>query len=163
MDVLDHQQHRPVPRREREQGDDRLEEAQLRLARVGRRLRQPIAGERREELAELSQRRAEGLLEAVEILLVEVVADRLDEREIGQRHLRIARSTGEHRAAELSGLTRELSRQPGLPDPGLAGQHDEAALAAARRQQGVLEDAELVVTPDQDRAESGSRHPLILP
>jgi hypothetical protein len=77
MDVLDHQQHRPVPCRERQQRNDRLEEAQLRLARVGRWLRQPVAGQRRKS-AQLP-RAGPRASRSRSCPAVEVVADRLDE------------------------------------------------------------------------------------
>jgi hypothetical protein len=89
VDVLDDQQDGPVAGGERKERDDRLEETELRLAGVWRGFRQPVAGQRREELAELAERRAEGLPQAVVILLVEVVADRLDEGQVGQRDLSI--------------------------------------------------------------------------
>src|SRR5262249_55045996 len=133
-----------------------------RLAGIGRLLGLAVAAERREELAQLPQRcRSERGPEPVEVLLVEVVSDRLDERQIGKGDLRVGCTAGDNRATVHPGLPGELTREARLADAGLAGEDYEAALPTARCEQRVLQDAELVIAPDQDRAEGGARHPGI--
>ena len=158
VDVLDHEQQRVIRGRNREQRDDPLEQPQLRVARVRDRRGSGTVAELGEELRELTARGPEPGDHLVRVRLGEVIADRLDEREIGEGELGLAAPAAEHLGSEPPRLPAELVRQPGLADARFAREHDHAAVAAARLEQGVLELRELVIAADQVRAEAGQRH-----
>ena len=88
----------------------------------------------------------------------EVVAERLDEGEVGERELGFAARAREDLPAEPLRAGRELGREPRLAHAGLAAEHDEAALAAVGGQQRVFEDEELLVAADEGGAEGAFRH-----
>ena len=95
--------------------------------------------ELRKQLRELRCGRPELGAHDGRILLVQVVADRLDERQVGQGELRVRAAAPQDVAAQLARAFGQLRREAGLSHPGLAGEQDEAAVAAAHRQQRVLE------------------------
>ncbi len=95
---------------------------------------------------------------AADVLRREVVADRLDERQVRERELCLAATPPEDGAAELASAPSKLCDQPCLADACVAGDHDEAALASVRRQQRVLEHGELFVASDENRAENALDH-----
>ena len=123
VDVVDDDEQRLRPRPELEQRYDGFEQTHLGLGRVaaGRGGRQSVA-ELGEDLAELSGHRAELGAHGGDVLLVEAVADRLDERQVGERKLGFGAAAPQHPAAELAGAPLELVRQPGLADAGFAAE-----------------------------------------
>ena len=163
VDVLDDEQQAALARRQREQTDDGLEEAKLGLSRVADGRVGLVAAEEREELRELPPCRAELVGEPVGVLAREVVADRLDEREVRERELGLAACAPEHLPAEPLRAGRELGREARLAHAGLTAERDEAALAAVGRQERVLEDEELVFAADQGGAEDAFGHGAIVP
>jgi hypothetical protein len=163
VDVLDDEEQAALVRRDGEQRDDGLEEPELRLRRVAERGRRLVAAELREELGELEPRCAEQARDPLHVLAGEVVPERLDEREVRQRQLGLAARAPEHLPVEPPRARRELAREPRLPHPGLAAERDEAALAAVRREQRVLEGEELLLAADEGGAEGAFEHVSILP
>ena len=143
--------------------DDGLEEAKLGLSRVADGRVGLVAAEEREELRELPPCGAELVGEPVGVLAREVVADRLDEREVRERELGLAARAPEDLPAEPLRAGRELGREARLAHAGLAAERDEAALAAVGRQERVFEDEELVLAADQGGAEDAACHDAILP
>ena len=84
VNVLDHQQEGALARGQRQQGDDRLEEPQLRLGGVGGSLRRIASPHLGKELCELREPGAESIGEPILVQAIHVVADRLHERQIGK-------------------------------------------------------------------------------
>ena len=158
VDVLDDEQQAALARRQREQTDDGLEEAKLGLSRVADGRVGLVAAEEREELRELPPCRAELVGEPVGVLAREVVADRLDEREVGERELGLAACAPEDLPVEPLRAGRELGREARLAHAGLTAEGDEAALAAVGCEERVLEDEELLLTADQGGAEDAFGH-----
>ena len=91
---------------------------------------------------------------------VEVVADRLDERQVRQRELGLAATAGEHRRSEPSRLADQLIGKPGLADPRFPGDDDEPAAAPPRLQQRVLERGKRLLPTNQDWGDDGAGHGL---
>ncbi len=86
VEVVEDEQLGARVRPEVEQRDEGLEEPQLRLGRVAGRGGGAVA-ELREDLRELRDHRSELGAQSARVLLVQPLADRLDEGEIGQREL----------------------------------------------------------------------------
>jgi len=63
------------------------------------------------------------------------------ERQVGERKLGLAAATPEHGYRRRASSAVELGRKPGLANTGVAGEQDNAALAASRRKQRILERA----------------------
>src|SRR5207244_292657 len=62
------------------------------------------------------------------------------------------------RPGRPAGLASELARQAGLPDPGLARDHGEAAVASLSGHQAPFEDRQLILTLDENGTEHAPRH-----
>ncbi len=163
VDVLDDEEQPALARGDREQRDDGLEETELRLRRVADRCVGLVAAELGEELCKLTPGGAELVADPGRVLTREVVADGLDEREVGERELGLAACAPENLPAEPLRAGGELGREPCLAHAGLAAERDEAALAAVGRQERVFEDEELLVAADEGGAEGAFRHPSIVP
>src|SRR5205823_6590243 len=97
--------------------------------------------------------RSELQLDPVEVGAGQVVADRLDERQIGQGDVGLAGGADHHRRPGSAASLLKLHRQPRLPDPGLAGDDDDLPAAAVGSQQRILEEAQLAFATNQNRAE----------
>ena len=151
MNVLDHQQEAPLGCGDRQERNDRLEEAQLRLSGVVRRVG-ATGAELREELRELRAGGPEALRERLGVLSGQVVADRLHERQVRQGELRLAADPAQHDGPEAPGLICELIREPRLPDAGLAREDDHPALPPPGFEEVVLERGKLLVPPHEDGA-----------
>src|SRR5207302_6714682 len=110
--------------------------------------------ELRQKLTELTAGgRTELELDPVEVRADQVVADRLDERQIRQRHVRFAGGADHHRRPRSTGSNLQLHRQPGLPDSGLAPDDDHLAAATVGSQQVVLQEAQLMFATNQNLTE----------
>src|SRR2546423_9023595 len=96
VDVLDDEQQTVLACRYREEGEDGLEEAELRLRRIAEGGGGLVAAELREELGELEARGAEQDREPLHLLAGQVVPERLDERGVRQRPLGLAAPAPEH-------------------------------------------------------------------
>jgi hypothetical protein len=158
MNVLDHEQQRPLGRRDREQREDRLEQAKLRLSGIAGHL-DPVA-ELRKQLRELAAGGPEASAQMFEVGVREVVADRLDERQVRQGELGLAATAGEDRRSEPSRLADQLVGKPGLADPRFPGDDDEPAAAPPRLQQRVLERGKRLLPTNQDWGDDGAGHGL---
>jgi hypothetical protein len=161
VDVLDQEQHAALRSRDREQGNDRLEQAKLRLARLASRLRHAGA-ELGEELRQLGPGRTEPLGQIIDFLRGQVVADRLDEGQVREGELSFAANAAQHGGAEPARLPYGLAREPCLADSGLAREHDQPPLSPPGFEQGILERRELLVAPHEHRAPIYLRHAGIL-
>jgi hypothetical protein len=91
-----------------------------------------------------------------------VVADRLDERQVWQRQLGLAAASPENGAPQPSRAASKLHGKARLPDPGLAGEHDELPLASVRREQRILEGGQLILPLHEDWAQRTTAHVVIL-
>src|SRR5204863_455314 len=136
---------------------------ELRLRRIADGRGELVAAELREQLRELAARRAEVAGKPLGILRRKVVPERLDEREIGERKLRLATRAPQDLPAEPVRVLGELPRQPRLAHARLAAEGDEAALAAVRGEQRVLQDEEWLVPADERGAEGPLQHEPIVP
>src|SRR5262249_10306540 len=101
--------------------------------------------------------------DAFRILAGEIVPDRLDDREVRQRELRLAAPAGEDGAVEPACALRELGREPGLAHSGVAAERDEAAVTTAGPEEPVPEDEQLLAAADEVRAENTLQHSSIVP
>src|SRR5262249_58191673 len=90
VDVFDHEEEAALARRRRQQGDDRLEEPELRLSGVAPLRVLAARSELRKELGQLLPRGAELGGDPFRVLAGEIVPDRLDDREVRERQLRLA-------------------------------------------------------------------------
>ena len=86
----------------------------------------------------------------------EVIADRLQERQIGQRQVGLRTAAPEDGHADLQRPALDLGREAGLAEAGLTGQQDDLAVAAVGAEERVLERVELRFAPD----ENGTEGPL---
>ena len=150
VDVVEHEEQASILGPQLQQRHDRLEEPQLRLGGIALRRAGWAVRELREELCQLAGRGPERRAERSRILVGEVVADRLDERQVRERELRLGAAAPEDVAAELAGPARQLGREPRLADPGLTGEQREAAVPPVRREEGVLELGQLLLPPDEN-------------
>jgi hypothetical protein len=162
VDVVEHEEQRPLPRPVLEQRDDRLEHPQLGVRGVGGGRTRGTVSELREELRQLGGRRAERGPHLARVVLVEVVPDRLDERQVRERELRLGAASPQNGAAELPCASRELVREPGLADPRLAGDEHEPPVAAVGGKKRVLELRELLPAADEDGRANALQHLPIL-
>jgi hypothetical protein len=158
VNVLDHEEHPVIPRGDRKQGDDRLEQAQLRLLGVAGLLRAGAVGQLREELREVAGRGAEPRRDRARVLAVEVLTNRLDEGQVRQRQLGLAAGSPQHLVPQLPREAGDLVRESRLPDARLAREDGEAALAAMRRDERGLEGRELVVPLDENRTQRAGHY-----
>src|SRR5207248_8332256 len=98
--VFDHEQEPALSRRHGEQRHDRLEEPQLRLARVASPRVLAALSELRKELRQLLASRAEQRAESFGVLARKVVPDRLHDRQVRQRKLGLTAPAREDGAVE---------------------------------------------------------------
>ena len=101
------------------------------------------------ELRQLRCCRAEAGSDALDVLPGEIVADRLDERQVGV--LRLAGTTRKHRAPEAAAPAAPARSRASSSRSPLAGEDHETALPSLRLNQGFLEDRELIVPTDETR------------
>src|SRR3954452_4368563 len=109
-------------------------------------------GQPRTELREMPGRGPETRSDRLRALRVQVVRECLDERQVGQRELRLAAGPPQDLATELPGEIRELVGEPRLADPGLSGEDREPAVAPMRGHEGALENRELIIALDENGA-----------
>ena len=138
-------------RPELEQGDDRLEETELRLSRVAADGRCGSFTELREHLGQLRRHRAEVGAHGGRAFLGEAIPDRFDERQVRKRELGLRAAPPEDVAAQLARPPLELVGQARLSDAGLTREQDELPVAAIRREKRVLELGDLLLSPDEHR------------
>jgi hypothetical protein len=119
MDVVEDQEQRVLARPELEQGDDRLEETELRLSRVAPDCRCGSFAELREHLGQLRHHRAEVGAHGGRVLLGQAVPDRFDERQVREWELGLRAASPEDVAAQLARPPLELAGQARLSDAGL--------------------------------------------
>src|ERR1700686_2140020 len=93
--------------RDAKEGDDRLEEAQLRLGRIAR-IAQCIGLELRKQVGELAAQGAKLSAHLLEIGRAQVVAKRLEEREIWQCEVRLRAATRKRRHPDFAGPALQL-------------------------------------------------------
>jgi hypothetical protein len=105
--------------------------------------------ELRKQLAQLRSHLAEVRAHECEVLLIEVVADRFDERQVGKRELDLRAAPPQDVAAQLARAPGELGRQPGLADARLAGYENEASVAPIGGEERVLELREFLLPTDE--------------
>jgi hypothetical protein len=162
VNVLDDQQEAVLARRDGEKRDDSLEQTQLRLPRITDGAREFLATELRKQLRQLAPRGAEQSRKLLAVLNGQIIAERLDEREIRDRELRFAAPTPQNLPIETLRPLGQLLREPRLSHSGLTAERDEAALTAMRREQRVFDGEELLVSPHERRAEGAFQHELIV-
>jgi hypothetical protein len=100
MDVLDDQQQPLLASWDGEQRHHGFEQSQLRLGGITNRGYRLIAGELWVQLSQFASRRSKRGGETGDVLAIEVVADCLDEREVGKRQLCLAAGTPQHLPAK---------------------------------------------------------------
>ena len=163
VDVVEHQHQTPIAGPQVEQRHERLEEPLLGLRRIpGGRSRRPVR-ELREQLRQLSGRRAELDAQGGGVGLVEAVPHRLDERQVRERELRFGAAAPQDVEPQLARPAGQLGGQAGLPDSGLPGEQDEPPVTPVGREQRVLELRQLLLPSDQHRGDNPLEHPAILP
>ena len=156
MHVLEDQQQAAVVGDHPQQPHHRLEEAQLRLARIAHWGRRLVDTKLWEQLRELAPGRAERFANPRRVLGCYVVAQRLDHSEIGNRQLGFATRPPKHRPAQAVRPIDKLARQPRLAHAGLTSKRDQPAVAAMGGKQRVLQGEQLLVSPD----EPWTQHPV---
>ena len=142
----------PGPRGVRQPGADSVEEAVPLGLRVGaqrRRKGRDDVGELGHEPHQLPRIAAQAATKLVAGSVVDLVAQRLDERLIGHAKVLAARS-GEHGGAPGVEAGGDLAGQAGLAHPGLAGDEGEAKLPGRRLLPLLLQPTELALPSDED-------------
>jgi hypothetical protein len=162
VDVVEHEEQAAIARPQLEQCHDRLEEPQLGLGGIAYRCRRGAGRELRKQLCQLLGRRAELRSYHGRIPFAEVVSDRFDERQEGKDELGVRAAAPQDVKTELARPFAQLRGETRLADPCLAGEQDEAAVAAIYRQQGVLELGQLVLAADEHGGENPVQHPPIV-
>jgi hypothetical protein len=115
-------------------------------------MRNGIRLQLREQLGQLPPHRAEPLADLLHIGACQVVPDRLQEGEIGKSQLGFRAAAPDDHRTPLQGSFLQLGRQPGLTEAGLSGQHHHLALSPVGCQQGILQESQLLLAANQDRA-----------
>jgi hypothetical protein len=141
--------------RDPEQGQHRLEETEPALGGLDVR-GQAFGLQLREEVGQLAPDRSQPLPHSLQVGGDQVIADRFQERQIGECQLGLRTAADHHRHPLLRRPLRQHARQPGLAHPGIAGQEHNLALAPVGAEECVLEPGQLLLPADQDRTE----HPL---
>ena len=140
MEVFHDQEQPTIVGRDAQQRDHRFEQAEL-LLRALDVLRRRVAGiELREELADLPPRRPEARAHRGDVGAGQEVADRLEQRQVRQGKIRFRAASRKHFGPDRSRAVLQFRREPRLPEAGVAGQRDDAALPSVRSKEGVLED-----------------------
>ena len=152
LEVLDHPHDRASAGHPLHDPEDELEQASLaatiELERVGQ-VRRPIA-ELRQQPGELTPVGTQDTRQPTGLRRADEGPESLDEWRV--RHAMTAHLEArarEHVRAALGRRAGEPFEQPGLADPGLAGDDDRPAIAVARLREGVAEARELRPTPDE--------------
>ena len=120
VDILENQEQRAVVSDRAQKGHDTLEELQLRLSRIA-----PIRDEwpwrqLREQDRQLSRGSSETRAQGRHVGHAQVIANRLEEGQIGQRELRFSTPAPHDHESELVGAPTQLGRQARLAHAGLA-------------------------------------------
>ncbi len=131
MNIVDDEQHAAVARGGLEHGDEGLEQSKLRLCGITSWRRGIGQRELGEEQAELSRRSAELGMDLFGRTPGEVVADRLDERQVRRRHLRFRAAPPEDVPPQPACSVGELVRESRLAHPRLALDEHEPATPVA--------------------------------
>src|SRR5262249_45582828 len=93
-----------------------------------------------------------------------VVADRFDERKVWEGQLGFATRAPQNRPTQTLRAFGQLCRQPCLADPSLTAERDKAALAAVAGEQRILQEEQLLVSPDEPRGQHPAQHgPIVSP
>jgi hypothetical protein len=163
VDVVEDEEKAAVARPQLEERYDRLEEAQLGLARVARGGRRRAICKLRKQLGQLAGRRTQIGAHEGRVLRGEVLPYRLDERQVGKRELCLRAAPPQDVAAQLARSPSQLRGEPSLADPCLAGEQNETSLAPIHRQERVLELRQLLLPSDEHGGENPLEHATILP
>ncbi len=158
MEVLEDQQQAGRAGADAEQPEHGLEEAQLALHRVAGivgRLRQLQLREQPGQLPLVGRQLA---ADAGQVGLGQVVADRLQEGEVGKGQLRVRAAAPHGAHAGLHGGAAEIAGQARLAQAGVARQDDRSAVALAPPAQRPGESLHLALSTDGDRAERRLDH-----
>ena len=131
VQIVEQQHDRALARGEREHPVDALEQPEAAcLGLVAERLAElrHVAAQLRDEARELGQLARDLARQDQRLAVGDEVRQRGDERLVREERLRVRAPIEDRRV----GTPRELGREPGLADPGVARQQDELALAADR-------------------------------
>jgi phosphoglycerate dehydrogenase-like enzyme len=158
MKVLDDQQQSMLLRGYDEQGEHRLEKPEAGIRGVRAVGNGGLGSQLRKQPRQLSTVNTKTLAKRVDPGCREVVADRLQEGQVGERELGLRTGALHHRRPDPVGPHRQLRAEPALAHARVAGQHHDRALAAAGRQEGVLEVGKLLLPADQDAAYRAGDH-----
>jgi hypothetical protein len=159
VQVLEHQQQRPLPLGEPFQhGQRRLEQAELRVG-AGGGWRARGCGQLRDQPRQL----AEPAREVAERRRAAQRPQRLHQRQVGQAGAdQVDAAPAQDGRAGAPRPLGQLVGQPRLADPGVAGDQHGAATAGGRRGQRGLQPRQLAGAPDQaSRCHLGS-HPATI-
>ena len=151
VNVVENDEQPTLARPELEERDDRLEHAQLRLRWISHRRRLSAVAELRKQLPQLPGHLPELGAQEREVMLAELVPDRLDERQVRKRELHFRAAPPEHAAAELSRASCQLGGEARLADARLPGHEHEAPVAPVGGEERVLELGQLLLPTDEDR------------
>jgi hypothetical protein len=103
----------------------------------------------REQLSKLLSRRAKSITQRAHVLPRQVIADRLEEREVRERQLGFAAGSGHHDAAPATCSIGELVDEPGLAHPRLTANDHHSPIASKGGQERVLQDRDFGLAADQ--------------
>ncbi len=153
VQVVQEQHQRAKVRGVGQQRGDRLEQAEALL--LGAEARRPVGGARvlelRHDRGELRAPRGDLHGQLGGRAAGDVVAQRLDERLVGDEGLLVA-AARQHRRAPLVRRAGELPRQARLADPGLAREHHDAQAALAHRRPRCLQRSRRIGPADERAA-----------
>jgi hypothetical protein len=97
-------------------------------------------------------RGAEPSLDPLAINACQVIADSLDEWHVGKRQIGFGTGSADDRRACSSGANPQGIDEPSLADSRLAGDDHHLPSASVRRDEGILEEIQLALATDEDRA-----------
>jgi len=152
VQVLDDEEEAVLLRRDREQGQQGLEEAHASVGGVLAVRRLTFDGELGKDFGQLASVNAQALAQARRGGGGEVVSDGLQEGQVGEREVGLRAGALQHGGSDLLSSGGELGAEPALAHPGVAGQHDHRPLAAAGPEKRILERRELLLSAHQGAA-----------